>query len=69
MILVVDPLDLQGDLLHLVQPCVVHPLLEGVLPDELFDLDAALLQVDLEDVDLLPEVEDGVLVDLTLNPK
>lgn len=69
MILVVDSLDLHGDLLHLVESSIVHPLLQGVLPDEFFDLDAGFLKIDLQSIDFLPEVEDGVLVDLTLDPK
>lgn len=68
-VFVVDSLDLHGDLLHLIESCVVHALLEGVLPDEFFDLDAGFLEIDLQSIDFLPEVEDGVLVDLTLDPK
>lgn len=68
-VLVVDSLDLHGDLLHLVESRVVHALLEGVLPDEFFDLDAGFLEIDLQSIDFLSEVEDGVLVDLTLYPK
>lgn len=46
-IFVVDSLDLHGDLLHLVKSCVVHSLLESVLPDEFFYLDARFAQIDL----------------------
>lgn len=68
MVFVVDALDFQGNLLHLIEASVVHAFLEGVFPDEFFDVQAGFLQVDFEEVDLFPEVEDGVLVDLAFDP-
>ena len=68
LILIINVLDLEGDLLNLVQPSIVHPLLESVLPDEFLDVDAGLLEVDLEDVNFLPEVKDGILVNVTFDP-
>ena len=68
LVLVVHGLDLHGQLLHLVQPGVVHPLLQGILLNQFLDVEAGPLQVDLEGIDFPPQVEDGVLVDLYLDP-
>jgi hypothetical protein len=48
LVLVVNGLDFQGDLLHLIESSVVHSLFERVLSDEFLDLYAGLLQVDLQ---------------------
>lgn len=56
MVLVVDSLDLEGDLLDLVEPGIVHSFLEGVFPDEFLDVETGFLKVDLEEVDFFPQV-------------
>jgi len=68
LIFVVNGLDFHCDLLHLVESSVVHSLLEGVLSDELFNVETGFLEVNFEEVDLLSEVEDGVLVDVVFDP-
>ena len=69
MVLIVDRLDFHGDLLNLIEASVVHTLLEGVLPDEFFDVQAGFLEIDLQMVYFFPEVQDGVLVNVTLYPR
>lgn len=67
LVFVVNGLDFEVDLLDLVEPGVVHSFLLGVLPDQLLNVEAGLLEVDLQDVDFLSEVQDGVLVDVALD--
>lgn len=69
MVLVVNPLNLHGDLLNLIESGIVHPLLKGVLPDELLNVQTGLLQIDLKQVDFLPEVQDSVLINITFDPE
>ena len=69
MIFVVNGLDFHCDLLDLIESSIIHPLLESVFPDEFFNVDAGLLEVDLEQIDFLSKIEDGVLIDITLNPE
>ena len=68
LVLVVDGLDFHGHLLHLVQPGIIHPLLNSVLLDQLLNVKEGLLQAHLQQVDLLPQLQDSVLVNISLNP-
>ncbi len=69
MVLVVNPLNLHGDLLNLIKPSIVHPLLKGVLPDELLNVQTGLLQIDLKQVYFFSEVQDSVLINITFDPE
>lgn len=69
MVLVVNPLNLHGDLLNLIEPGIVHSLLKGVFPDELFNVQTCLLQIDLKQVYFFSEVQDSVLINITFDPE
>jgi hypothetical protein len=46
LVFVVDVLDLDGNLLDLVKPGIVHPFLKSVLTNELLNMDTGFLKVD-----------------------
>ena len=67
LVFVVDSLDLHCDLLNLIESGIVHSFLEGVLPDEFFDVEAGFLEVDFEEVDFFPDIQDGILVNVVFD--
>ena len=69
LILIVNIFDFKGDLLNLVESSIIHPLFESVFSDEFFNMKTSLLKIDLENVNFFPEVKDGVLVNITFDPK
>jgi hypothetical protein len=69
LVLVIKSLDLHANLLNLVEPAIIHPLLEGVLSDQLFNVNARLLEVDFEQINLFSQIEYRVLVYLAFYPE
>ena len=69
MIFVIDGLDLHGDLLNLIESSIVHSLLEGVFSDKFFNVEACFLKIDFKEVNLFPEVKDGIFIDITFDPR
>ena len=49
-------------MLNLVESSIVHSFLLGVLSDQILYVHAGLLKVDLQDVDLFPQIQYGILV-------
>lgn len=67
LILVINTLYFHSHLLHFVQTCIVHPLLDSVLLDELVYVHQCLLQTYFQKVDFFSQLQDRVLVNVSLN--
>ena len=61
-IFVIKGLDFHADLLNLIEASIIHPLLKRVLPDQFLNVYARFLQINLEQIDLLPQIKNGIFV-------
>ena len=67
MIFVIDGLDFHGDLLNFIESSIIHSFLEGIFPDEFFNVETCFLKIDFEEVNFFPEIKDGIFINITFD--
>ena len=53
--------------MHLVEPCIVHPLFERIFPQELLNMHAGFLKIYFQNINLFSDVQYSVFIDLVFD--